>query len=56
MDKEKIKTEFGDTGHKIDDFVEDTAEKHNYPKWKVWVGFAIAGLAVVGVCRLAGWI
>lgn len=63
MDKEQIKSkvinvgqEVDNAGHKIDDFVEDTAEKHNYPKWKIWLGLVVIGLAAVGVCRLAGWI
>ena len=48
MDKEKLVTKVDETGHKIDDFVENTAEKHNYPKWKVWLGIA-AVLVLVGL-------
>ena len=56
MDKEKVKNTMDDAGHKIDDWVEDTAEKHNYPKWKIWFGLVTVGLAAVGICRLIGWL
>ena len=53
MNKEQIKTKITETGHEIDDYVEDTAEKHNYPKWKIWLGMtillALAGLAIVAI-------
>ena len=48
MNKEQIKTKITETGHEIDDFVEDTAANHNYPKWKVWLGIA-AVLVLVGL-------
>ena len=41
MDKQKFVTKVTEAGHEIDDFVEDTAEKHNYPKWKIWLGIAV---------------
>jgi len=53
MDKEQIKNKVDNTSHKIDDRVEDTAEKHNYPKWKVWLGLAVTlllvGLAITAI-------
>ena len=46
MDKEQIKNKIDNTGHVVDDWVEDTAEKHSFPKWKVWLGLAVALLLV----------
>jgi len=48
MDKQKLVIKVDETGHEIDDFVEDTAEKHNYPKWKIWLGIAVV-LVLVGL-------
>ena len=51
MKKQKFVTKVTETGHEIDDQVEDTAKNHNYPKWKIWLGMAIVlaltGLAIV---------
>jgi len=52
MNKEQIKTKITETGHEVDDWVEDTATKHNYPKWKVWLGMAIV-LALTGLAIMA---
>ena len=52
MDKEKFADKLDETGHKMDDWAEDTAEKHGFPKWKVWLGIGIAALAVVGAAKL----
>ena len=52
----KAQQKLDNTGHKVDDWVEDTAEKHNYPKWKVWFGVAIGVLALVGISHVIGWL
>lgn len=46
MDEKQIKTNINEASHKADDWVENAAEKHNFPKWKVWAGIAVfIGLA-----------
>jgi hypothetical protein len=52
----KAQEKLDKAGHKIDDWVEDTAEKHNYPKWKVWAGLTVGALASIGAAHLLGWI
>ena len=53
MDKQKFVTKVTEAGHEIDDYVEDAAAKHNYPKWKIWLGMAVllalAGLAIMAI-------
>jgi hypothetical protein len=51
---DEVKDKANQAGHKIDDWVEDTAEKHSFPKWKVWLGIGIAALAVVGAVKVLG--
>ncbi|WP_371366330.1 hypothetical protein SRRS_07360 [Sporomusa rhizae] len=55
MNKEQIKSKVNETGKKVDNWAEDTAIKHNYPKWKIYLGVVIGILAVIGLCYLAGW-
>ena len=52
MDKDQIKNKVDNAGHKVDDWVEATAEKHSFPKWKVWLGIAVA-LSLVGLAVMA---
>ena len=56
MSKEKVVKKIDEVGHQIDNWVDGTAEKHAFPKWKVWVGIGIAALAVVGGAKLLGWV
>ncbi|EGO64170.1 hypothetical protein [Acetonema longum] len=39
-------------GHKLDAFVREKAEKHSFTNFQVWLGIAIALLAIVGVYHL----
>lgn len=51
MDKQKLVTKGDTLGHKIDDSVGVYAEKHKYPKWKVWIGLAvIIGIIAYFIC------
>lgn len=52
----KAKDKLNQAGHAVDDFVEDTSDQHNYPKWKVWLGLGIAAMALFGAGKLIGWI
>lgn len=56
MNKEQIKANVNETGQKFDKWAKDTATKHNYPEWKVYLGVIIGILAVTGLCYLAGWL
>ncbi|MDU4959972.1 MAG: hypothetical protein E6X17_04810 [Sporomusaceae bacterium] len=51
---QKAKDKADETSQKINDWVDEAAEKHNFPKWKVWVGIGIAALAVVGAVKVMG--
>lgn len=51
---EKVKDKINKAGHQVDDWVETAAEKHHFPKWKVWLGLGLAALAVVGAVKLFG--
>jgi hypothetical protein len=51
---QQVKNKANAIGHKIDDWVEHTAEKHSFPKWKVWLGIGIAALAVTGAAYIFG--
>lgn len=52
MDKQKFVTKVDSLGHAIDDSVESYAEKHKYPKWKVWLGAAvILGIILAVICH-----
>lgn len=48
---EKAKVILNDTGHKVDNFVEEKSEKHGFTKFQVLVGLLIAGVAVVAVVK-----
>jgi hypothetical protein len=39
-------------GHKIDDFVEEKADKHSFTKPQVWIGLFIVILALAFVFTL----
>lgn len=54
MKVDDIESKVNEAGHKADDWVDDTAAKHNYPKWKVWLGIGIAVLAVIGAAHVLG--
>ena len=49
MDKEQIKTKVNEIKEEADAWAEEKAEKHNFTKTQVFVGGAIALLAVVGI-------
>ncbi|WP_371380759.1 hypothetical protein [Sporomusa aerivorans] len=52
MDKQKLVTKVNEAGHAIDDSVESYAERHKFPKWKVWLGAAVVlGLVLVVICH-----
>lgn len=55
MNKDKFVTKVDKAGHKIDDWAETTAEKHSFPKWKVWLGVVVGILAIVGIGSMVGW-
>lgn len=48
MNKDQIKAKV----IKVDDWAEEKAEKHNFTKVQVFVGVAIAALALIGVASL----
>jgi len=51
MDKEEIKA----AATKVDEWAEEKANKHNFTKTQVFVGVAVAVLAVYGTASLLGW-
>lgn len=48
MNKQEIKTKVDELGHKIDDGVENYAEKHSYSKGQVWL-LATGALCLIGL-------
>jgi hypothetical protein len=56
MDKAKITKKINQVGHAIDDHVENTAAKHKFTKFQVWVGLGIGVLAIVGAAKVLGWL
>lgn len=52
----KVQEKADEIGHSIDDGVEHTAKKHNMPKWRVWLWYGIAAMAVIGAAKIMGWI